>query len=187
MGQVYFDNNFFNQRLASLDTAETTRRITYSLQWCFSEELLFELFDSIKSDNNETRTLMVRWAKFCLAMSLKSKIFRNSARIVRDELEKGSAALFESDFDDAGRICSLFDSLSKGNLPAKIGIVWGASEQARAYDEKLRLALEETRKRGAKKLAFRDFASVSFPLSTLPHARKRRTGKRSPRGSFKSF
>jgi hypothetical protein len=161
MVQVYFDNNFFSRRFAGLDiVALATQCISRDLQWCFSEELLFELFDAVKADNNKTRELMARWANFCLELSPQSKIFRNSARIVIDELERKSAVLFESDPNATERIRGFFSSLSEANLLPKIQIVWAASEQVRASDEKFRLDLEGFRKKRAKKLAFNDFAFI---------------------------
>jgi len=172
MNQVYFDNNFFSRRLAGLDTTVlATQCIARDLQWCFSEELLFELFDSIKADSSETRDLMVRWVNFCLGLFPQSKIFRNSARIVIDELERQSAVLFESDPNAKERIRGLFNSLSEGNLPPKIGIVWATSEQIRTSDERFRLDLEGFRGKGAKQLAFNDFAFIFLRkhFHTLKH------------------
>lgn len=163
---IYLDNNFFNLRLAHLDQQSLAQYFASAgLQWCFSEELLLELFYSIQEPNTEKRQMMTRWASFCLALWPNSKVFQNYARILLGELDKKNMNMFYEK-EEVGPIKEILDELSEGKTPSNISFAWEKNNEVKNSDEQFCLRLQALRQKGARELPLEQF-SILFLMKRL--------------------
>lgn len=157
---VYFDNNFFNFKLIQRNQQSLAQHfISAGLQWCFSEELLLELFNSIQKRNIEKQQMMTCWASFCLSLWPNSKVLRNSSQIVLEEIEGRIPKKFAEE-ENINLVKEILGDLSMGTVPSNISLAWERMREVKNSDEQFLLEIQDFRQKGTKDLSWEEFSMI---------------------------
>lgn len=171
---IYFDNNFFNKKIVTFIKVRENKEMFLrpfrdkQWTWCFSEELLRELF----SIANSKRTFLLQdLALLCSEMLPYSYVLRNYAKILEDELSERTRIVFEP-MTTLEKINPWLKSVADGQIPYQWQDLLLDSNERKNEDRAFLKGIHNIYKNVGKTLPFYAFAIHFLETNIKRHGAK---------------